>query len=54
MVLGLFIPVSVAEVNRDSQTADAVFSLLAERLPAAELEDAKAATPTELRMFWPS
>jgi len=34
--------------------ADAVFSLLAERLPAAELEDAKAATPTELRMFWPS
>ncbi len=34
--------------------ADAVFSLLAKRLPAAELEDAKAATPTELRMLWPS
>jgi uncharacterized protein (DUF2267 family) len=32
--------------------ADTVFSFLAERLPGAELEDAKAATPAALRMFW--
>jgi uncharacterized protein (DUF2267 family) len=36
------------------KVADAVFSLLAERVPAAELEEAKAATPSGLRMFWPS
>jgi len=36
------------------QVAHVVFSLLAERLPAGELEDAKAATPSALRMFWPS
>lgn len=46
-------------VHRDpgidaEQVAHAVFSLLAERLPAGELEDAKAATPSALRMFWPS
>jgi uncharacterized protein (DUF2267 family) len=36
------------------KVADAVFSLLADRVPAAELEEAKAATPSALRMFWPS
>jgi uncharacterized protein (DUF2267 family) len=36
------------------QVAHAVFALLAERLPAGELEDAKAATPQALHMFWPS
>ena len=36
------------------QVAHAVLSLLAERLPAGELEDAKAATPKALRMFWPN
>ena len=45
-------------VHRDpgidaDEVASAVFSLLAERLPEAELEDAKAATPSALRMFWP-
>lgn len=35
------------------EVASAVFSLLAARLPGAELEDAKAATPSALRMFWP-
>jgi uncharacterized protein (DUF2267 family) len=45
-------------VHRDpgidaEDVAEAVFSLLAERLPAAEFEDAKAATPEALRMFWP-
>jgi len=45
-------------VHRDpgidaEQVAHAVFSLLVERLPAGELEDAKAATPQALRMFWP-
>lgn len=30
-----------------------VFALLASHLPAAEYEDVKAATPKELRMFWP-
>ena len=46
-------------VHRDpgidaEEVASAVLALLAERLPAPELEDAKAATPTSLRMFWPS
>lgn len=46
-------------VHRDpgidaEEVAQAVFALLADRLPAGELEDAKAATPTALRMFWPS
>ena len=46
-------------VHRDpgidaDEVAHAVLSLLADRLPAGELEDAKAATPTALRMFWPS
>lgn len=46
-------------VHRDpgidaEQAARAVFALLAKRLPAGELEDAKAATPSALRMFWPS
>jgi len=45
-------------VHRDpgidaEQVAHAVFSLLVERLPAGELEDAKAATPQALGMFWP-
>ena len=45
-------------VHRDpgvdaEEVAGAVFSLLAERLPGPELEDAKAATPSTLRMFWP-
>lgn len=35
------------------QVARAVFALLAEHLPASELEDVKAATPKELRAFWP-
>ncbi len=34
--------------------ARCVFALLAARLPAAELEDAKAATPSELHNLWPS
>lgn len=34
--------------------ARCVFALLAARLPAAELEDAKAATPSELHSLWPS
>lgn len=34
--------------------AHAVFALLAARLPAGELEDAKAATPAPLRFLWPS
>jgi uncharacterized protein (DUF2267 family) len=36
------------------QVAHAVLALLAERLPAGELEDAKAATPKSLRTLWPS
>lgn len=36
------------------QVARAVFALLAARLPAAELENAKAATPKDLHGFWPS
>lgn len=46
-------------VHRDpgidaEQVALAVFALLAARLPASELEDAKAATPKPLRSLWPS
>jgi uncharacterized protein (DUF2267 family) len=46
-------------VHRDAggdaeQVAHVVFSLLAQRLPAGEIEDAKAATPQALRVFWPS
>ena len=46
-------------VHRDpaidaEQVAHAVFALLAARLPAAEIEDAKAATPKALRSLWPS
>jgi uncharacterized protein (DUF2267 family) len=46
-------------VHRDpgvdaEQVAHAVFALLAARLSAAELEDAKAATPKPLHGFWPS
>ncbi len=46
-------------VHRDpgidaEQVSRAVFALLAGRLPAAELEDAKAATPTPLHNLWPS
>ena len=36
------------------QVARAVLALLAARLPAAELEDAKAATPKPLHNLWPS
>jgi uncharacterized protein (DUF2267 family) len=46
-------------VHRDpgidtEQVARAVFALLAARLPAAEIEDAKAATPGVLHNLWPS
>ena len=46
-------------VHRDpgvnaEEVARAVFALLAARLPAAEVEDAKAATPKELHNLWPS
>ena len=46
-------------VHRDvavdaEQVARAVMALLATRLPAAELEDAKAATPPALHNLWPS
>jgi uncharacterized protein (DUF2267 family) len=36
------------------QVAHAVFALLAARLPQSELEEARAATPSSLRSFWPS
>lgn len=36
------------------QVARAVLALLAARLPAGELEDAKAATPRPLHNLWPS
>jgi uncharacterized protein (DUF2267 family) len=36
------------------QVARAMFALLAARLPAAEVEDAKAATPHLLHNLWPS
>lgn len=35
------------------QAARAVFAALAARLPAGELEDAKAATPKPLHDLWP-
>ena len=46
-------------VHRDpgidtEQVARAVFALLAARLPAAEIEDAKATTPSVLHNLWPS
>jgi len=46
-------------VHRDpavdpEHVARAVLALLAERLPAAEIEDAKSATPKELHNLWPS
>jgi uncharacterized protein (DUF2267 family) len=46
-------------VHRDpgidaEQVARSVFALLAARLPAAEVEDAKAATPSALHNLWPS
>jgi uncharacterized protein (DUF2267 family) len=46
-------------VHRDvavdaEQVARAVMALLATRMPPAELEDAKAATPPALHNFWPS
>jgi uncharacterized protein (DUF2267 family) len=46
-------------VHRDpgidpDQVAHAFFALLAARLPAAEVEEAKAVTPEQLRAFWPS
>lgn len=36
------------------QVARCVFALLAARLPASEVEDAKAATPKALHNLWPS
>jgi uncharacterized protein (DUF2267 family) len=36
------------------QAAGAVFAALAARLPAGELENAKAATPQPLHNLWPS
>lgn len=46
-------------VHRDpgidaEEVARAVFAMLAARLPAAELENAKAATPKSLHNLWPS
>ena len=46
-------------VHRDpgvdaEEVARAVFAVLAARLPAAEIEDAKAATPKQLHNLWPS
>jgi len=46
-------------VHRDpaiepGQVASMVLALLAARLPAAEIENAKAATPSELHTLWPS
>jgi len=46
-------------VHRDpaidpEQVARVVLALLAARLPATEVEDAKAATPEELHNLWPS
>lgn len=35
------------------QVARAVLAMLSKRLPAAEVENAKAATPRELHGFWP-
>jgi uncharacterized protein (DUF2267 family) len=36
------------------QVAHVALALLAERLPASELEDVKAVTPKALRAFWPA
>ncbi len=46
-------------LNRDlgidpEQVARAVFAMLTARLPAAEVEDAKAVTPKSLHNLWPS
>lgn len=46
-------------VHRDpgvdpEQVARAIFAMLAARLPAGEVEDAKAAMPTALHNLWPS
>lgn len=46
-------------VHRDpaidaEEVARATFALLTARLPAAEIEDAKTATPKELHGLWPS
>ncbi len=46
-------------VHRDpaidaEQVAHVILALLAARLPADEIEDAKAATPKALRPLWPS
>ena len=46
-------------VHRDpgidtEQVARAVFALLSARLPTAEIEDAKASTPSVLHNLWPS
>jgi uncharacterized protein (DUF2267 family) len=46
-------------VHRDvavdaEQVARAAMALLAARIPAAELEDAKAATPSAIHNLWPS
>jgi uncharacterized protein (DUF2267 family) len=46
-------------VHRDpavdpEQVARAIFALIAARLPAAEVEEAKTATPRELHYLWPS
>jgi uncharacterized protein (DUF2267 family) len=46
-------------VHRDpgidaEQVARAVFAMLAARLPPAEIEDAKAATPKPLHNLWPN
>jgi uncharacterized protein (DUF2267 family) len=46
-------------VHRDpgidsEDVARAVFALLAARLPAAEVEAARAATPKQLHNLWPS
>ena len=36
------------------EVARAVFAMIAERFPAAEAEDARAATPKSLHNLWPS
>lgn len=46
-------------VHRDAgvdaeEVARAVFAMLVARLPAAEIEDAKATTPKQLHNLWPS
>lgn len=46
-------------VHRDpgidpEEVARAVFAMLAERLPPAEVEDARAATPNVLHNLWPT